>query len=92
MKMDIRDILVWLFLALALLIILLRIFGVINTPLYVEYLPAILVVFSAGIAYQKLISSVDVIGRRTRYLGGKMESVELRLKDYDNRIVSLEKA
>ena len=84
MKRNVWDVLFWMLLGLALLIIFLKIIGVINTPDFIFYLPVISIVFAAGIAYQRLISSVDGVYRRTDWLKDKVG-------DNENRIVNLEK-
>ena len=84
MKRDIWDVLFWTLLGVALLIILLKMFGVIHTPDLINYLPALSIVFAAGIAYGKLMGSIDRVYRRTDWLKNKVE-------DNENRIINLEK-
>ena len=91
MKKDIRDILFWLLLAVALGFIILKIAGIIGTPEWINYIPIVTIIFAAGIAYQKLIGFMNTMYRRTDYLKNKIDAFENKPKENEKRIFSLEK-
>lgn len=84
MKTDIYDVLFWTMLALTLGWVLLKIFGVISTPDWVNYFPIFTLMFAAGAAYQKIMGFVNTMYRRNDWLKNKVENNE-------NRIINLEK-
>ena len=91
MKTDIRDVLFWLLLTFTLLFIILRITGVINSPEWIDLVPLATIVFAAGIAYQKLIGSIDRVYLRTGYLKSKIDLIENKVNSNDARISVLDK-
>lgn len=98
MKTDIRDIIFWMLLGFTLIFIILRIIGVINSPDWIDLVPLATIVFAAGVAYGKVITSINMIYKRTGYLkksfdnlSGKFDIFEGKLENNEKRIVVLEK-
>ncbi len=105
MKTDIRDIIFWMLLGFTLIFIILRIIGIINSPDWIDLVPLATIVFAAGVAYGKVISSINMVYKRTSYLkksfdnlSGKFDNLNNKfdilggkLKNNEKRIVVLEK-
>ncbi len=74
-KLNILDILFWLFLLIALGYVVGKLTGLISTPEWVEYIPIISIIFAAGIAYQRLIFFTQTTSRKTDYLKSHLDKL-----------------
>jgi len=91
MKKDIYDVLFWSLLAFALIFIILRIVGVINSPDWIDLIPLATIIFAAGVAYQKLVGIIEKVYGRTGYLKNKFDILESKVDTNEKRIIALEK-
>jgi len=89
-KKDIYDILFWLGMAVLVGYIIAKLFGLINTPEWVNLLPIISIAFVIGVFYQKLTSFMGIMYNRTDYLKRNIDNVNDKLSKQDNRIRKLE--
>lgn len=96
-RTDILDILFWFFMLVLIGYIIAKLFGLINTPDWVNLLPLISVVFLIGISYQRIMGFMDRMLIRTDYLKNNLDSVkgdtnEIKniLTEHDKRIFILE--
>lgn len=91
MKKDIWDIIFWVLLGISLLVIILKLTGVINTPDLIAYLPVITLIFASGIVYQKLLTFMNSMYERTDYLKTKIDNIEHKTIENEKNIFALEK-
>ena len=91
MKKDIWDILFWIAMLILIIYILAKLTGLINTPEWINLLPIITIVFMIGISYQKAISFMGTMQRRTNYLKQHLNNIENKLIVHDERLLLLEK-
>lgn len=89
-RIDIWDIIFWIALAVLIFYIVAKLFGWINTPEWVELIPLITLVFLIGAFYQKVITFIFLMERRTSYLKIHLDSVEQKINNHDQRIALLE--
>lgn len=73
------DILAWIALGIIVIWLILKLFGVINTPLWLEYVPVYSAVYISGWAMSTLVRAVQDIGRINRnlsFLNGKFNEID----------------
>ncbi|MBU3923491.1 MAG: hypothetical protein KJ592_01090 [Nanoarchaeota archaeon] len=81
MKDYIYDILFWTSMSITILWIILKLTGVINTPEWVQLIPIITIVFTAGITFQKQLSFNNKMLNRTDYLKIKIEQTQSLIQE-----------
>lgn len=84
-KIDIWDILFWIGMIILLGWIVLKLFGFINTPEWLNLLPLLTIAYMVGVFYQKTINSFERLYIRTDYLKEKLENHEKRLFSLENK-------
>ena len=90
-KTDIFDILFWIAMIILIGYIIGKIIGLINTPEWMDLIPLITLVFIIGIFYQKVISFMEIMYKRTDYLKSNTDKIIEKLDNHEKRISSLEK-
>lgn len=79
MKKNILDILFWLGMIILILWIIAKLFGIINTPEWVNLIPLITLAFLIGIFYQDVKIFMNQMYIRTDWLKDKLNVHEKRL-------------
>ncbi len=72
----IYDIIFWTSLALIALWYFLKVFGIINTPLWVEMFPVIVAVFSAGAFFQRMFGDIQTLKHNVGSLDKRVDHLE----------------
>ena len=83
-KIEIWDVLFWIGMLVLIGYIIGKLFGWINSPVWVDLIPVITITFLVGISYQKILGSLDRIYSRTDYLKGKLDEHGRRLDTLEN--------
>ncbi len=78
-KIEIWDVLFWIGMFILIGYIIGKLFGWINSPVWVDLIPVITITFLVGVSYQKILGSLDRIYNRTDYLKGKLDKHSDRL-------------
>ncbi|MBS3121680.1 hypothetical protein J4434_02240 [Candidatus Woesearchaeota archaeon] len=81
-RISVWDYLAWCVLFGILIWLLLKVFGIINTPVLIEYAPYFGAVYIAGWAMQKLDRAIEDI----RYLNRDIKEIKVDLKDIENDV------
>lgn len=89
-KIGFLDILFWLFLFIAAAYVIGKLTGIIESPLWIELLPFISIIFAAGIVYGKLVSFMQASDRKTGYLKNHLDKIEEMQISADKKLYSLE--
>lgn len=90
-KFDIWDILFWFFMLVLIGYIIAKLFGLINTPDWINLLPLISVVFLIGISYQRIINFMERMLVRTDYLKNNFGSVKEDTNKIKNILIEHDK-
>lgn len=84
-RWDIWDFIIWISLIILISYIIAKLFGLINTPEWINLIPMITLVFFAGAFYQKVIYSLKRIYYRTDYLKKNIDSIKITLTEHDKK-------
>jgi len=76
-KISIWDIIAWVVLAGILLWLILKVLGIINTPLLIEYAPYFGAVYLAGWAMNKLETAVKEVGELKKFKDATIKEIHL---------------
>src|SRR3989344_8984758 len=90
-KKDIWDILFWIGMLVLIAYIIAKLFGIINTPEWLNLLPLITLAFVIGAFYQKVAGFMERILNRTDYLKNNIDMIANKLNEHDKKIFALEK-
>jgi len=92
-KIEIWDIIIWISLIVLAGYIIGKLFGIINTPEWVNLIPIITLVFFAGAFYQKVSGFMEKMYHRTNYLKKGVENtkeqigkINFTLSNQDNKL------
>lgn len=83
MKKSVLDILFWLGMAVLITWIIAKLFGIINTPEWINLIPLITLAFLIGIFYQDVKSFMGQMYIRTDWFKNKLNNHEERLNDLE---------
>ena len=89
-KIGLWDILFWILLLIAAAYVIGKLTGLIGSPMWLELLPIMSIIFAAGIVYGKLVSFMQTSDRRTGYLKNHLDKIEERQINTDKKLYSLE--
>lgn len=89
-RIEIWDIVIWISLLILVAYILSKLFGIINTPEWVDLIPLITLAFFAGAFYQKVSGFMEKIYHRTDYLNKSLEITKEQIIDISTRLVNQE--
>lgn len=78
-RAGIRDVIFWFCMAILICYILAKLFGLINTPEWINLIPLVTIAFLVGIFYQEMKDFEHQMYIRTDYLKSKLENHENRL-------------
>jgi len=90
-EITIWDILFWSAMLILISYIIAKLFGLINTPEWVDLIPLITLVFLVGVFYQKVVIFMDVMYNRTNYLKNNLSQIKDKITEHDKRLFKLEK-
>lgn len=94
-EINILDIIFWLAMLVLIIYIILKLFGIINTPEWVNLLPIISLAFAIGAFYQRMNESLNKVVKRTDYLKKSIEQVSKELNEnqlnVNKRLFTIEK-
>lgn len=85
-KRDIWDVLFWIGMLILVVYIILKLAGIIHSPDWVNLIPIITITFVVGASYQKIISFMDVVYKRTDYLKKSLDGVESNLNEIKEKV------
>ena len=84
-RKDLWDVLFWIAMLFLIGYIVAKLIGWINTPELVDLIPMITIVFIMGVFYQKVISFMDVMYKRTDYLKDGLDNLKEKIKGRDRK-------
>ena len=90
-KISIWDILFWIAMLILIFYIIAKLFGLINTPEWVDLVPLITLVFLIGVFYQKVVSFMDIMYNRTNYLKNNLNQIKDKIAEHDRILFKLKK-
>lgn len=90
-EINVWDILFWLGMIILILYILAKIFGIINTPEWINLIPLITLAFIISAFYQRVIGFMDKMYIRTDYLKNRTDQVSNKINEHDKRLFAIEK-
>lgn len=85
-RIGLWDIFFWIGMAILIMWIITKLFGIIKTPIFFELMPVITFVFFAGGFYQKVNDLVTKVDR----ISDKLETLESRVNNLDLRVTKIE--
>ena len=92
-KIEIWDIIIWISLLILVAYIIGKLFGIINTPEWINLIPIITLAFFAEAFYQKVFGFINKMYRRTDYLKKGIENtkkqvtnINFTLSDHNNKL------
>ena len=85
-RWDIWDVIIWISLIILILYIFAKLFGIINTPDWLNLIPMITLVFFAGAFYQKVINSLERVYHRTDYLKKSIDGIKTTLVIHNKKL------
>ncbi|MEK6855287.1 MAG: hypothetical protein AABX73_03625 [Nanoarchaeota archaeon] len=90
-KKDIWDILFWIAMLVLIGYIIAKLTGLINTPEWINLIPIISITFMMGAFYQKVVSFIGIMYKRTDYLKRNIDNIQDKMGVHEKRISALEK-
>jgi hypothetical protein len=80
-KIKIYDIIFWASMLVIAIWIVLKMFGVINSPVWIEMIPYLSIIFAAGSFYQSVNSmKLDILDLKSRTNGIEREMIEVKTR------------
>ena len=87
-EINIWDILFWLGMIILILYILAKIFGIINTPEWINLIPLITLAFVIGAFYQRVSGFMERMLNRTDYLKKNINNIKINLTNSLDNVIN----